>query len=99
MYFIWMGNSMVANENGGIKSDKDYINDLVTYKERSTIPVQLGNYVQAGQSFLNSKLNTGNSQKERTLFIRQQYDLGRRDSIVTDSNVVQLFYPRFRRIA
>lgn len=96
LYFIWMGNSMVANENGGIKSDKDYINDLVTYKERSTIPVQLGNYVQAGQSFLNSKLNTGNSQKERTFFIRQQYDLGRRDSVVTDSNVVQLFYPRFR---
>lgn len=96
LYFIWMGNSMLANENGGIKSDKDYLDDVVTYKERSTIPVQLGNYVPAGQSFLNSKLNTGNSQKERTFFVRQQYDLGRRDSLVTDSNVVQLFYPKLR---
>jgi hypothetical protein len=96
LYFIWMGNSMLANENGGIRTDKNYLDDIVTYKERSTIPVQLGNYVQAGQSFLNSKLNTGNKQKERTFFIRQQYDLGRRDSLITDSNVVQLFYPKFR---
>ncbi|MBZ5856679.1 putative porin [Flavihumibacter profundi] len=96
LYFIWIGNSMQANENGGMKTDKDYLNDVITYKERSTIPVMLGNYVAIGQSFLNSTLNTGNRQKEGGLLIRQQYDLGQRDSLVTDSTVIPLFYPKLR---
>ncbi|WP_246456977.1 putative porin [Flavihumibacter stibioxidans] len=96
LYFIAMGNSMQSNENGGIKNDQDYLNNLTTYKERSTIPVQLGDYVQAGTSFLNSKLNTGNRQRYSNFFLRQQYDLGKKDSLVTDSTVIQLFYPKFR---
>jgi hypothetical protein len=96
LYFIFMGNSMQANENGGIKDDYDYLNDVVSFSERTTIPVQLGDYVPPGQGFLNSTLNTGNRQRSSTVFIRQQYDLGRRDSLVTDSTVVQLFYPKFR---
>jgi hypothetical protein len=96
LYFVVLANTIQSNENGGIKTDKDYINDVLTYRERSTIPVQLGDYVLAGQSFLNSKLNTGNKQSTSTIFIRQQYDLGKKDSIVTDTTVVRLFYPKFR---
>lgn len=96
LYFILLSNTMQANENGGIKTDQNYLSDVVTYKERSTIPVYLGNYVPVGQSFLNSKLNTGNRQRERTFLLRQQYDLGRKDSLVTDSSVIQLFYPKLR---
>ncbi|WP_332737086.1 putative porin [Flavihumibacter sp.] len=96
LYFMVLSNSMQANENGGIKNNENYLDNVTTYEQRVTIPVNLGDYVQAGQSFLNSSLNTGNKQRSTTMMLRQQYDLGKRDSIVTDSNVVQLFYPKFR---
>ncbi|MFT4023721.1 MAG: hypothetical protein QM664_08060 [Flavihumibacter sp.] len=96
LYFLVMSNVMQANENGGILTNEDYLGNVVTYKERSAIPVNLGNYVRTETSFLNSKLNTGNRQTGTTLFLRQQYDLGKKDSIVTDSTVQRLFYPRLR---
>jgi len=96
LYFLVMSNVMQANENAGILTDQDYLSNVTTYKERSSIPVNLGNYVYAGTSFLNSKLNTGNRQGNTTIFLRQQYDLGKKDSIVTDSTVQRLFYPKLR---
>lgn len=96
LYFVALSNSLQANENGGIKNDQNYLDNVITYAQRVTIPVNLGNYLQGGQGFLNSKLNTGNRQRITTLMLRQQYDLGKRDSLVTDSTVVQLFYPKFR---
>lgn len=96
IYFAIVSNVMQANENGGILSDQDYLSNVTTYKERSSIPVNLGNYVRPEQSFLNSKLNTGNRQSVTSFFVRQQYDLGKKDSIVTDSTVQRLFYPKLR---
>ncbi len=96
LYFVVLANVMQSNENGGIRDDQDYLSNVTTYKERSSIPVQLGNYVRPEQSFLNSKLNTGNRQAATTLFLRQQYDLGKKDSVVTDSTVQRLFYPKLR---
>lgn len=96
LYFLVLSNTMQANENGGILTDQDYLSNVTTYKERSAIPVNLGNYVRPETSFLNSKLNTGNRQGNTTLFLRQQYDLGQKDSVVTDSTVQRLFYPRLR---
>nr|WP_214449182.1 putative porin [Flavihumibacter rivuli] len=96
LYFVALGNKMQANENGGMLDDQDYLGNTTVFKERTTIPVQLGNYVPTSQSFLNSTLNTGNRQKEWSFLLRQQYDLGKKDSIVTDSTVIPLFYPRFR---
>ncbi|GAO43421.1 hypothetical protein FPE01S_02_05260 [Flavihumibacter petaseus NBRC 106054] len=96
LYFVLLANVMQANENGGIRDDQDYLDNVTTYKERSSIPVQLGNYVRPEQSFLNSKLNTGNRQSSTTFLLRQQYDLGKKDSVVTDSTVQKLFYPKLR---
>lgn len=96
LYFLILANTMQANENGGILTDQDYLSNVVTYKERSAIPVNLGNYVRPETSFLNSKLNTGNRQGTTTIFLRQQYDLGKKDSVVTDSTVTRLFYPKLR---
>ncbi|HEY8397801.1 MAG TPA: putative porin, partial [Flavihumibacter sp.] len=96
LYFVVLANSMQANENGGLQDDYDYLGDLVSYKERSAIPVQLGDYVPYRRNVLNSVLNTGHRQRTTSFFLRQQYDLGRKDSIVTDSTVIPLFYPKLR---
>lgn len=40
--------------------------------------------------------NTGNKYHEFTFLLRSQYDLGKKDSIVSDSTVIPLFYPRVR---
>ncbi|HEY0433322.1 MAG TPA: putative porin, partial [Chitinophagaceae bacterium] len=41
-------------------------------------------------------IKTGNRYREFTALMRQQYDLGKKDSLVTDSTVIPLFYPRLR---
>src|SRR5690606_19359137 len=43
-----------------------------------------------------TQATTGNKHKALTALMRQQYDLGREDSLVTDSTVIPLFYPRLR---
>jgi hypothetical protein len=41
-------------------------------------------------------ITTGTKYSTSTLLFRQQYDLGQKDSIVTDTSVIPLFYPRVR---
>jgi hypothetical protein len=94
-YFIVLGNKMQASENGGIKDDQDYMNDPI-YKDRFNIPTKLGGDNPFATDFLSTKIGTGNKHDEFSLLLRQQYDIGRKDSIVTDSTVIPLFYPRVR---
>lgn len=94
-YFVLLGNKMQASENGGIVDTTDILNDPV-YKERYNIDTYLGGGNAFSSNFFSSKVTTGNRYSEFTALLRQQYDLGRKDSIVTDSTVVPLFYPRLR---
>ncbi len=41
-------------------------------------------------------MNTGNTYKESSYLFRHHYDLGKKDSTVTDSVTYHIFYPRFR---
>ncbi len=94
-YFVILANSLQSDENGGIKNDADYLNDP-SYSDRFNIPTKLGGDVAFGRDFFNSKLNTGNRYSDFNLIITQQYDLGKKDSLVRDSTVIPLFYPRLR---
>ena len=94
-FFLILANNMQSAENGGIKNDKDYLSDPI-YKDRFNIPTQLGGDPQFGRNFFSNNISTGNRYKEFNAILRQQYDLGRKDSLVTDSTVVPLFYPRLR---
>jgi Putative porin len=91
-YFVLVANSLDSDENGGIKNDQDYLSDPL-YKERFNIPTNIGGDVEF-QS--NSKLNTGHKYNDFNLIVTQQYDLGKKDSLVSDSTVIPLFYPRLR---
>ena len=93
-YFVLLANNMQSAENGGIV-DNSYL-DHPDYTDRFSIPTKLGGDPEFGRDFFGTQVTTGNKHKEFTALMRQQYDLGRKDSLVTDSTVIPLFYPRLR---
>jgi len=93
-YFVLMGNKINSSENGGIQSDSSLQDPSL--KQRLTIPVNLGGDNESPNVF-STKINTGNLYKNFTVFFRQSYDLGKRDSIIiNDSTKDYLFYPKLR---
>ena len=94
-YFILNGNKLAASENGGIQKDSLLYDPIRT--DRVSIPVNLGGDVSTSFSPFSTKISTGNIYKDFTFFLRQSYDLGKRDSIaINDSTKEYLFYPKFR---
>ncbi|RYY63199.1 MAG: hypothetical protein EOO12_12880, partial [Chitinophagaceae bacterium] len=96
-YVVFVGNRLQAGENGGIRGDRDYINDAA-FGDLTGIPTLLASGSTRTRNTLlgNTTVNTGNKYSEFRAVLRQQYDLGRKDSLVTDSTVIPLFYPRLR---
>lgn len=94
-YFIFLQNKMSAGESGGILQDQDYLSNP-TYERRFTIPTVLGGSPSLRASVFSNSFSTGRTESDNHFFMRQQYDLGRKDSLVTDSTVIPLFYPRVR---
>ncbi len=92
---VFVANKMEASENGGLQNPSDL--DSPGYSNQQTLPVQLGNGLLAntGNPFA-SGITTGTKYSTTTFLFRQQYDLGQKDSIVTDTSVIPLFYPRVR---
>lgn len=94
-YFVVLSNKLQSSENGGMLDDQNYIDDP-EYKDRFNIPVNLGGGNEFSSNFFTTKITTGEKYNEVNVLMRQQYDLGKKDSIVTDSTIVPLFYPRLR---
>lgn len=96
-YLILLGNKQEAAENGGLRTDEDYLSDP-RYDRRFTIPVKIGNTIEFTNNPFGGRDNSfvGNRYGELNLLLRQQYDFGQKDSLVTDSTVIPLFYPRLR---
>lgn len=93
-YLVVLANHLQAGENGGITDVR--LLDTSYYSERFGIPTKIGGNTPYGKDFFNTTLRTGNRYREFNVLLRQQYDLGRKDSLVTDSTVIPLFYPRLR---
>lgn len=94
-FVIIVGNKLQTGENGGIRDNGNYL-DSSSFDERSNIPTQLGPDRPGGTDFFRSSISTGTRYTNATYLLRQQYDIGQKDSIVTDSLVIPLFYPRLR---
>lgn len=94
-YLILLGNKLAIGENGGIWDTTNVLSDPV-YKDRYNIGTKLGGDPVYGSNFFSTDVGTGNRYNEFSVVLRQQYDLGRKDSLVTDSSVIPLFYPRLR---
>lgn len=93
-YFVVLANSIKGSENGGLKSPEQL--DNPDYKDRFQIDTWLGGDQPYSANSFKTNIVTGNQYNELTFLMRQQYDFGRKDSLVTDSTVVPLFYPRVR---
>ncbi len=95
-FFVAMGNALQSSENGGIESDTFLINKNSAYNDRFNIPTNLVGDVSGSRNFFSVKLNSGNRYTNGKFLLRQQYDVGKKDSVVTDSTVIRFFYPTFR---
>ncbi len=95
LFFVLINNNIKAAENGGLRNNSD-IDDLPDNKDRSAIPVLLGAPLPTYTNPLTTSVATGNKYKISNVFLRQQYDLGKKDSVQTDSVTIHLFYPKFR---
>lgn len=94
-YVIVMANNLKNSENGGIQDTANFI-DNELYTDRFRIPTKLGGSTEYGTDFFNTKIYTGLNYTDFNALMRQQYDFGKKDSLVTDSTVVPLFFPRLR---
>jgi hypothetical protein len=94
-FLVFAANKLETAENGGVQNPGDL--DSSHFKNQQTLHVQLGNGLLAntGNPF-GVGITTGTKYSTTTFLFRQQYDLGQKDSIVTDTSVIPLFYPRVR---
>jgi len=94
-FFILVASKLAAADNGGLQNPGDL--DSLAYSNQATLPVRLGNNLaRASSNPFSPVITTGTRYSTATLLMRQQYDLGTKDSIVTDTSVIPLFYPRVR---
>ena len=94
-YLVLVGNKIRASENGGIKADSLLLNP--NKKDRFSIPVNLGNTTNFKSNPFVTTIYTGNTYRDVTFFLRQSYDLGKKDSVaINDSTTDYLFYPKLR---
>ena len=95
-YLIVLSNALQSSENGGIEDESYLVNPNPAYDDRFNIPTNLASTAFSSRNFFNVKLSTGNRYVDRHLLFRQQYDFGKKDSVVTDSSVIRYFLPRLR---
>ena len=95
-FFIYLSNKHASSENGGL-ADVNQLNVINTgLSNPEQLATQLGTPAVFTPNPFNTTVNTGNVHKESVLLYRHQYDLGTKDSIVTDTSVIRLFHPRVR---
>lgn len=92
---VVIGNKLVSAENGGI-TDPSLLADP-NRKRRIAIPVELGNNTNSPNFILSNQIQAGNRYGDFDFFLRQRYDIGKKDSIaINDSTTEYLFYPKLR---
>ncbi|HCL83365.1 MAG TPA: hypothetical protein DIC22_05280, partial [Chitinophagaceae bacterium] len=98
-FLLLLGSKLQSAESAGIQNDS-FLHS-VSYGDRFNIPTNIGpsnNYSTVNNPFGGgSAIVTGTAYTTGTFMLRQQYDIiGLKDSVVTDSLVIPLFYPKFR---
>ena len=92
---ILLGSNIRASQNGGIVNDSQLVDK--NRKQRFAVDVNLGDINGYRPNPFVTSVKTGNIYKDFTFFLRQSYDLGKKDSIaINDSTTEYLFYPKLR---
>ena len=88
-------NKILSSENGGIKPNQNL--DSLTFNDPHALAVKVGDNIgQTPRSIFGSSIIAGTQYNEVMLLMRQSYDFGQKDSLVTDSVTYKLFYPSFQ---
>ncbi|MBI2283201.1 MAG: hypothetical protein HYU71_05790 [Bacteroidetes bacterium] len=93
-FFVFISNKSASSENGGLQDVSKL--DSLALNDPYELETRMGRAGAAGRNPFNTAVNTGNIYKNSTFLYRHHYDIGSRDSLVTDSVTYQLFYPRLR---
>ncbi|MES2005785.1 MAG: putative porin [Bacteroidota bacterium] len=93
-FLVYISNKSASSENGGLQDIKKL--DSLALNDPYELETRLGKAGAAGRNPFNTGVNTGNIYKNSTLLYRHHYDIGTRDSLVTDSVTYKLFFPRLR---
>jgi putative beta-barrel porin len=92
-FLIIVANKLASSENGGLVNWHSIDSNTL----RTNLPTVLNNQSPGSNSIFSTTIYTGTKYSTATVMFRQQYDIiGKKDSIVTDSSVIPLFYPQFR---
>ncbi|MGI8952892.1 MAG: putative porin [Chitinophagaceae bacterium] len=92
--FIYISNKLKSSENGGIVDDKQL--DSLALNSPFEVQTRLSKNSSSNPNPFSVNISTGTIYTDKTILIRQYYDLGQKDSTVTDSITYKLFYPRIR---
>jgi len=95
-FFIFISNKTAASENGGLRDAIQLDSLSASLNDPYSLETRLGRAGAATRNPFNTTVNTGNTYKSTSFLYKHHYDLGQKDSTVTDSVVYHLFYPRFR---
>jgi len=94
-FLVLVGSKLQSGENGGLRNPSDM--DSLAYTNRFVLPTRLGGNEVYNPNPFQTDIGTGTFYNSGTYLLRQQYDIiGKKDSIVTDTTVIPLFYPKFR---
>jgi len=93
-YFIFLNNKLRSSENGGLRQPSKI--DSLQLNDPFELETKIGSTITNGRNPFSTRIVTGTLYDENIVVLRQQYDIGQKDSIVTDSSTIKLFYPRFR---
>ena len=94
LFFLYLSNKNASSENGGLRDAAKL--DSLALNNPYELETRLGASGLFSQNPFNTSITTGNQYKTNNILYRHYYDFGKRDSIVTDSTTIQLFYPRLR---
>jgi hypothetical protein len=96
-FLLMIGSKLQSAESAGIQNDADLDSNI--FSNRFTIPTNIGasqNYASVNNAF-GVQIPTGTFYTRGDFMLRQQYDIiGIKDSLVTDTVVIPIFYPKFR---
>lgn len=93
-FLVLITNKSASSENGGLENKGKL--DSLALNDPYELETKLGKAGAAGRNPFNTTVNTGNIYKGSTVLFRHHFDIGTKDSLVTDSVTFKLFYPRIR---
>ena len=92
--FMVLGNTIKSAQNGGVQNDSNLRDKNYPL---FSVPTVLGGPPNPNFNPFNTTVTTGIINKDFTFFLRQNYDLGKTDSIaVNDTTMEYLFYSKLR---